>query len=54
MDINLIKDSNLLLHAIHSPFYWWILKETIFMNSGKMREENSRLRRLEFMPRNID
>ncbi len=24
--INLTKDSSLLLHAIHSPFYWWIFK----------------------------
>jgi hypothetical protein len=29
LDINLRKESRLLLHAIHSPFYWWILKKTI-------------------------
>ncbi len=28
-NINLTKDSSLLLHAIHSPFYWRILKKTI-------------------------
>jgi hypothetical protein len=55
LDISLMKDSSLLLHATHSPFYWWIFKETIlsysgfenssiFMNSilkkGKMRVED--------------
>jgi hypothetical protein len=30
LDINLTKDSSLLLSAIiHSPFYWWIFKKTI-------------------------
>jgi hypothetical protein len=29
LDIDLTKDSNLLLHAIHGPFYWRILKKTI-------------------------
>ncbi len=29
LDINLKKDSSLLLNAIHSPFYWRILKKTI-------------------------
>jgi hypothetical protein len=24
LDINLTKDSSLLLHAIHSPYYWWM------------------------------
>jgi hypothetical protein len=27
-DFNLTKDSSLLLHAIHSPFYWRIFKKT--------------------------
>jgi hypothetical protein len=27
LDINLTKDSSLLLHAIHSPFYWRIFRE---------------------------
>ncbi len=26
LDANLTKDSSLLLHAIHSPFYWRIFK----------------------------
>jgi hypothetical protein len=30
-DINLTKDSSLLLHAIHIPFYWLILKKTIII-----------------------
>jgi hypothetical protein len=30
--INLTKDSSLLLHAIHNPFYWRILKKTIFFS----------------------
>jgi hypothetical protein len=29
LDIGLTKDSSLWLHAIHSPFYWRILKKTI-------------------------
>ncbi len=29
LDISLTKDSSLLLHAIHSTFYWLILKKTI-------------------------
>jgi hypothetical protein len=29
LDINLAKDSSLLLHAIHSLFYWQILQKTI-------------------------
>jgi hypothetical protein len=42
LDISLIKESKLLLHAIHSPFYmyWRILKKTIvysgFKNLTKM------------------
>ncbi len=28
-DINLTEDSSLLLHAIHSSFYWRILNKTI-------------------------
>jgi hypothetical protein len=31
-DINLTKDSSLLIHAIHSPFYWQILKKPIFFS----------------------
>jgi hypothetical protein len=59
LDINLANDSRLLLHAIHSPFYWRILKETILFSGfknpcKKIREtSNSSLRRLEFMPRNL-
>ncbi len=33
LNINLTEDSSLLLYAIHSPFYWWILKKTIFFSS---------------------
>ncbi len=29
LDINLTKDSSLWLHAMHSPFYWRILKKPI-------------------------
>ncbi len=81
LDINLTKDSNLLLRVIHSPFYQRILKKTRpfpFKNSYKniretrklefiheqhyaerkkerrKLEKNSSLRRLEFMPRNLD
>jgi hypothetical protein len=45
LDINLIQDSSLLLHAIHSPFYWRILKNTIFflksLTKKSMKQENS-------------
>jgi hypothetical protein len=48
LDINFTKDSSLLLHAIHSPFYWRNLKKTIlffglkhYKNSTK--QENSSL-----------
>jgi hypothetical protein len=29
LDISFTKDSSLVLHAIHSPFYWRILKKPI-------------------------
>jgi hypothetical protein len=32
LNINLTKDLSLLLHAIHSPFYWRIFKETILFS----------------------
>jgi hypothetical protein len=35
LDINLTKYSSLLLYVIHSPFYWWILKKTIFFSGFK-------------------
>jgi hypothetical protein len=28
-------NSSLLLHAIHSPFYWWILKKLILFSGFK-------------------
>jgi hypothetical protein len=37
LDINLTKDSNLLLNdAIYSPFYWRILKKTILFSDAKI------------------
>jgi hypothetical protein len=42
------KDSSLLLHAIHSPFYWKILKKTIlfsgFKNHYKKNLQNKKTR----------
>ncbi len=35
LDINLTKDSILLLHAIHSPFYWRNWKKTILFSGCK-------------------
>jgi hypothetical protein len=32
MDISLTQDSSLLLRAMHSPFYWRILKKTILQS----------------------
>ncbi len=49
LDINLTKGSSLLLHPIHRPFYWRILKKTIlysgFKNTYKKsaKQENSSL-----------
>jgi hypothetical protein len=35
LDINLTKDSSLLLYAIHSPFCWGILKKAILFSGFK-------------------
>ncbi len=35
LDINLTKASSLLIHAIHSPFYWRISKKTILFPGFK-------------------
>jgi hypothetical protein len=35
LDIDLTKDSSLLLHAIHIPFYWWILMKIILLPGFK-------------------
>jgi hypothetical protein len=49
LEINLTKDSSLLIHAIHSPFYWRILKKTIHFSGFKSsykksaKQENSSL-----------
>ncbi len=49
-DTNLIKDLSLLLHAIHNPFYWRILKKPILFsgfentyNNKIAKQENSSL-----------
>jgi hypothetical protein len=34
-DMNLTKDSSLLLHAIHSLFYWRTLQKTILQSGFK-------------------
>ncbi len=38
LDINLTKDSSLLLHAIHNPFYYLILPKTTLV--GTVLEKN--------------
>jgi hypothetical protein len=47
LDINLSKDSSLLLLAIHRPFYWRIFKKTIlhcgFHNPYKKIRERKKL-----------
>ncbi len=47
LDIKLTKDTSILLHAIHSRFYWWILKKTIlysgFNNPVKKIRETGNL-----------
>ncbi len=51
LDINLTKDSSLLLHAIPSPFYWRILKKIIlfsgFKNSYKKICETRKLESIQ-------
>jgi hypothetical protein len=80
LDINLTKDSSLLSHATHSPFYGRLKITILFSgfknfykkstkqensspflkiiferkNEGRKPDKNSSLRRLEFMPRNLD
>jgi hypothetical protein len=44
LEINLTKDLSLLLHAIHSPLYWRILKKTILFTSFKNPYKNPRNR----------
>jgi hypothetical protein len=40
LDINLTKDLSLLIHAIHSPFYWRILQNTILFFYFTLTYEN--------------
>jgi hypothetical protein len=42
LGINLTKDSSLLLHAIHSHFYWQILKKTMLFSGFKNPFKNIR------------
>jgi hypothetical protein len=42
LDINLTKHSSLLLHAIHNPFYWGILKKMILLFGFKILTKNPR------------
>ncbi len=41
LDINFTKDSSILLHAIHSPFYWRNLKKTILFSGFKNPNKKS-------------
>jgi hypothetical protein len=50
LDINLTKDLNFLLHAIHSPFYWRILKKTILYSGFKIPKKIRKTRKLESIP----
>ncbi len=45
LDISLTKDSNLLLHAIHSLFYWRILKKIILSFGFKNPHKKIRVTR---------
>jgi hypothetical protein len=55
LDISLPKDSSLLLHAIHRPFYWQILNKSMvysgFKNPYKKsaQQENSSLFMIAFV-----
>ncbi len=49
LDINLTKDSILLLHDIHSSFYWRILKKNIlFCGFKNPYKKSAKLEKLEF------
>ncbi len=49
LDNNLTKDLSILLHAIHSPFYWWILKKTrLFCAFSKSLQKNPRNKKTKF------
>ncbi len=49
-DINLTKDSSLLFHAFHSPFYCQILKKTILYSGFKNTYKKIReARKFEFI-----
>jgi hypothetical protein len=69
LDINFLKkDSSLLLRAIHSLFYWRILKKSMLFSGFKcpykkiretrklesVHEYHFVERKNEFMPRNLD
>jgi len=50
LDINITKDSSLLLYAIHRLFYWLILKKTILFSYFKNPYKKIReTRKLEFI-----
>ncbi len=50
LDINLTEDSNLFLHAIHSPFYWRILKKTIIFSGFKnLTKKSAKTRKLKYI-----
>jgi hypothetical protein len=50
LDINLTKSSSLLLLAIHSAFYWRILKKTILFSGFKIPYKKSwKQEKLEFV-----
>jgi hypothetical protein len=55
VDISLTKELSLLLHAIHSLFYWRILKKTIlfssFKNPYKKIHETIKLESIHFVER---
>ncbi len=49
LDINLTKDSRLLLHAIHRAFHWWILQKTVFYSGfSNHYKKISETRKLEY------
>jgi hypothetical protein len=41
LDISVTKDSRLLLYAVNSPFYWWILKKVILFTGFKNPHKKS-------------
>ena len=53
LDISLTKDSSHLLHAIHSPFYWLILKTILFSGLTNPYKKSAKKKNLSLFMNSI-